>query len=137
MQIDSPYKDKSPNKVVDGKAYYYVSSHTEETIEYQPIDPRNPNLGVTPVTKTIEIPDNPEVVDLQTNQSNTKYWLPEKVIDPTGCIHTFLITNMGPRELECSKGCGFNTNFHVGINTTEENGKLFIKINNVRYIITT
>lgn len=66
-----------------------------------------------------------EIVHIPTGRSNTTYYQPEKVLDPTGCDHIFQLEDMGKREVYCST-CQLPTAFIVGINVSEENGSLFI-----------
>jgi hypothetical protein len=73
-----------------------------------------------------------EIVHIPTSRSNQQYWQPEKVLDPTGCKHTFQITSVSKREIECSK-CHFETTIHLGINYTEVKGKGYIVLNDKKY----
>lgn len=68
-----------------------------------------------------------EIVDLRTNQSNQRYWKPEKVLDPSGCKHTFQVTDIGAREVECAK-CHWPVTFHPSLNFREAKGKAEIRI---------
>lgn len=65
--------------------------------------------------------DNEEIVDVRTGRSNMAYWQPEMVLNPEGCQHHFFISDIGHREVECTR-CKLATTFHPGINFREENG---------------
>ncbi len=132
MQLPSPNEGKEPKKIEGHDALYYDHSHKQAVIDWEPIDPEDPKKGVRPVEKIIDVPDNPEVVDLRTGQSNTKYWQPEKIVAPEGCEHEFIITSIGKREIECPK-CNFATSFIAGVNFFEESGKFSVKIRNHLY----
>jgi len=73
-----------------------------------------------------------EIVHIPTNQSNHKYWKPEKVLDPTGCKHEFTITDIGKREVECLN-CHLGTTFIVGVNFSETKGKTYITLKGKKY----
>ena len=75
-----------------------------------------------------------EIVNLQNGQSNMKYWKPEKVLDPEGCEHEFVITNIGKREVECHK-CHMETSFIPGINFKESKSGASITLNKKTYQI--
>lgn len=83
-----------------------------------------------------KIDGHEEIVHIPTQQSNMKYWKPEMVMNPVGCSHQFDITNLGSREIECNK-CGFGTQMHLGINTTEDSSGLKISLKNKSYPINT
>lgn len=136
-QIPSPFEGKKPD-LVDKKTNkaFYGTTREEQIVEYVPNNPENPTAGVHPERKTIQVPQEGETIDLETGQSDSKYWQPEKVLDPTGCVHVFEITNLGKREIECQK-CTLPTNFHPGINYFEENGKSFIVLKGIRFLIDT
>lgn len=73
-----------------------------------------------------------EIVHIPTQRSNQQYWQPEMVLNPEGCEHAFVITNMGKREVECTK-CHVETTFHAGVNYIEEDGKAFIQLHTGRF----
>lgn len=134
-QIASPYEGKKFKKVEGGKGYHYDTSHFEEVVTYKPINPRHPERGVYPVADTVEIPDNPEVIDLKTGQSNSKYWQPESVSNPEGCPHSFKIENIGRREIICSNSkCNLGFTFHP-TDLIEKDGKTFINFRKKTYEI--
>ena len=59
-----------------------------------------------------------EIVHIPTQRSNQAYHRPETVLDPTGCEHSFVITSIGRREVECER-CQLGTTFVPGVNYTE------------------
>ncbi len=132
-QIPSPFEGKKPTLIdkESGKAFF-GETREEMIVEWKPYNPENPRSGIYPETKTIQVPHEGETVDLKSGVSDSKYWQPEKVLDPSGCVHEFEVTSLGKREVECSK-CSLGTTFHPGLNYLEENGKSFIIIRNTRY----
>lgn len=134
MQIDSPFKNKEPNEVVDGKAYYYTRSKKEKVIDYVPIDPDHPQRGIRRIERTITVPLDGEVIDQETGESDSKYWQSEVVLDPSGCTHVFQITDVGEREIECKK-CHLGTTIHLGINFRESEATLEVCLNDHWYLI--
>jgi len=132
MQIPSPNAGRQPQMYRGKEALYFESSHPQEIVEYEPVSKWNPLAGVKAVSKVAIIPDNPEIIDTRTGESNSKYWQPEKVLDPEGCDHDFVITNVGKREAECSK-CKLPTNFHIGSAFREEDGKYFLTYHEAEY----
>jgi hypothetical protein len=60
-----------------------------------------------------------EIVHISSNTSNHKYYTPEKVLNPEGCTHEFIVTDLGKREVECTK-CNYGTTFVVGVNYFED-----------------
>lgn len=134
MQIPSPNAGKKYTSVVGNEGLYYENSHQEQITVLEPIDPNNPQRGVYPVVKTIEVPENPEVVNLQTGQSNSQYWKPEVILNPEGCNHEFTWIDLPKREIECHK-CSMPVIFHVGLNYKEIDGKSFVSLNKIDYPI--
>lgn len=135
MQIDSPYKDKTPDLVdEDTGEVFYGETKEERVVQYKPLDPNNPSLGIVAEEKTIKVPVRGETIS-RSGESDSKYWQPEVVYNPTGCVHAFQIIDISKREIECTKGCGTVTEFHAGINYLEENGKSFVTLKGVRYPI--
>jgi hypothetical protein len=65
-----------------------------------------------------------EIVHIPTKRSNMQYWQPDVVLDASKCVHRFLVTSVGKREIECIK-CGLSTTFNVGVTFTEENGNKY------------
>lgn len=118
MQIDSPNKDREPKMVVDGKAYYYTKARHEKVTNYVPINPDNPKSGLRKVTSTVVVPEDAEIIDLETGESDSKYWQPETVLNPEGCSHVFALVDVGKREVQCKK-CTLSTTIHLGINVRE------------------
>lgn len=133
-QLPSPNQGKKFKKVEGSEGYYYDESHKQMVTEYKPIDPNKPNLGVTEEQKIIDVPHNPEVIDLRTGASNSQYWQPEMVMNPSDCDHEFFVTHLGKREIECSK-CQYGTTFHPAINFFEDNGHPSILLKNRYYPI--
>lgn len=134
MQIDSPFKGKEPTEVRGDTALYYTQSRKERVVEYVPVNPNNPNAGIRAVEKTITIPLDGESVDINTGESDTKYWQPDTVLDPTGCNHRFKIIDVGQREIQC-ESCGFATTIHLGINFKEANGVPKVRLQDQWYVI--
>jgi hypothetical protein len=133
-QIDSPFKGKTPTLInKEENTAFYGETRTEQVINYKPTNPHDPRSGVYPVAETVEVPVSGETIDLRTGQSNSKYWEPEMVVNPQGCMHDFTFTSVGKREIECSNGCGFETTFHPGINYKEEGGRATVILKGVRY----
>lgn len=95
--------------------------------EYVPVDKNNPLRGVQAVQKVITVPENPEVINLETGQSNSKYWKSDVVLNPEGCKHHFVLIDAGKREVECTK-CSLPTNFNVipGLFRETKKHKFFI-----------
>ena len=75
-----------------------------------------------------------EIVHIPTGRSNQTYYQPEMVLNPEGCDHSFKVTSMATREVECSK-CFYQTTFHPALNYTEENGHSFITLKDKKYPI--
>ena len=75
-----------------------------------------------------------EIVHIPTGRSNQAYYQPEKVLDPSGCAHQFVITDMGKREVECRK-CHWATTFIMGVNLVEEGEKAFIVLKGQKYLL--
>jgi len=134
MQIPSPNEGKKPQAYRGKQALYFDRSHEEVVTEYVPVDKRNPSAGIRPETKVVTVPDNPEIVDLETGQSNTKYWKPEMVLNPEGCKHHFVLTNAAKREVECTK-CNLPTSFTVPGSYREEKGRYFFIYHKKEYEI--
>lgn len=76
--------------------------------------------------------EDEEIVHIPTNKSNQTYYVPEMVLNPEGCEHEFVITDIGKREAECAK-CHLDTGFIVGVNTYEINGQAYIIYHGKRY----
>ena len=135
-QIASPFEGKKPDYIdkESGKALYGLTRE-EQIVEYKPIDPDRPERGIMAEATTMTVLEDGETVDLKTGKSDSKYWQPEKVFDPTGCIHVFQIIDVGKREIECTKTCGWVRDFHPGVNFKEENGRMFLIDKGVRYQI--
>ncbi len=132
MQIPSPNKGKKFTSIVGNEGLYYENSHQEQITVLEPIDPQEPRLGSRPVVKIIEVPENPEVVNLQTGESNSQYWKPELILDPEGCEHEFVPVDLGKREVQC-KHCNMGLIFHVGLNYKEVDGQPYITLNKYDY----
>ncbi len=133
MQLPSPFEGKPFKKTVAGKGYHYTQSRQEEVTVYKPLYPDRPNSPVVEQKETVEVPLDGEIVDLTTGQSDSKYWQPETVLDPTGCQHQFhLVTS---REVICD-ACGWTTMLHPALNVVENKQGLFIVIKGRRYQIT-
>lgn len=60
-----------------------------------------------------------EIVNMQTGESNQKFWQPDPVISPDGCEHAFFLVD--PREIEC-QWCHWIIGFHAK-DVVEDNGK--------------
>ena len=60
-----------------------------------------------------------EIVHVPTGRSNHVYYQPEKVLNPEGCEHEFVVTDLGKREIECTK-CTYGTTFVAGVNYFED-----------------
>lgn len=132
MRIPSPNQNKPFRKIVDGKGYHYDQTRQEQIVSYKPLNPLRPDLGVVPVTEVIDVPIGPEVTDLNTGESNSQYFQPDMVLNPSGCSHEFIVEDMGKREVVCSN-CGLGVTFHVGMNYQEEDGQGFILLNKKMY----
>lgn len=78
--------------------------------------------------------DDEEIVDMRTNRSNHKYYQPEKVFDPTGCEHEFVMVDQLKREFECNK-CQDATTGVLGVNLVERDGKVYLKHRKQEYCI--
>ena len=134
MQIPSPNEGKAPTAYRGKQALFFDKSHQEITTEYIPIDKRDPLRGLQAVEKIITVPENPEIIDLATGQSNSKYWKPEPVLSPEGCDHHFVITDVGKREVECTK-CTLPTSFSVPESFREDAGRAFFTYHKKEYEI--
>ena len=77
-----------------------------------------------------------EIVYLPTGNSNQTYYQPEVVLNPEGCDHSFKLTNIGKREIECEK-CQYSSSFVLGNNAEEANGSIVVKLRNKEYIVST
>ena len=125
MQIPSPNEGKKPQQYRGKEGLFFDKSHEEMVTEYIPVDKHNPLRGVQTVSKVVTVPENPEIVNLETGQSNSKYWKPESVLNPEGCEHHFILIDVGKREVECTK-CSLPTSFSVSPGLyREEKGKFF------------
>jgi hypothetical protein len=130
-QLPSPYANRPFTKVEGHLGYHYTDSHTEIV----------PALGqdeygrTIETSQTVEIPHDPEVVNIHNGVSNSQYWQPELVLNPEGCQHQFVVTDIGLRELECLH-CHIATSFHAGRNVVEEQGQAYVVFHNKRYPIT-
>lgn len=67
-----------------------------------------------------------EMVYIPTGKSNHAYYKPEVVMNPEGCKHYFILTNVGRREIECSN-CNYSTSFIIGVNFFERKGTPYFK----------
>lgn len=131
MELARPPKKYS--KVISGQVHHYDSVRQETVINYKPVDPKKPELGIMAVEDVVEIPVDADLDDATTGRQLTRYWQPEKVLDPTGCDHKFKIVNMGNRECECDK-CHIGFTFHVK-DFLEENGIASVLYEENRYPI--
>lgn len=123
-QIDPPIRKHS--KVINGHMNHYDQVRNVPIIKYRPIDLLKPEKGIYPSEEMLEVPIDPDI------EGYTKYWEPEMELNPTGCKHNFVITDIGKREVEC-ENCHWAFAFHAGRNYFEEDGKAFVMIKNKKY----
>lgn len=108
MKLPNPDQDKPYDRVIKDKD-------------------NNPVYGIRNEHTTDE-----EIVYIPTGKSNVQYHKPEMVINPTGCIHDFVLYDQGKREVECYS-CHLATSFIIGVNMKEDNSGISIKYNNRYY----
>lgn len=123
MQIDP--KPRRYSKLINGVMHHYDDVWHEPIINYEPVDPRKPELGVRQVNDILEIPIDPDI------EGNTKYWKPEMVINPQGCKHDLQITNVSKREIECNN-CHWAFTFHIN-DYFEKDDSAFVTIKKKSY----
>lgn len=89
----------------------------------------NPTYGVRNPNTADE-----EIVHIPSNKSNQNYYIPDVVLDPTGCEHDFIVTDVNKREIECNK-CQYESSFVLGVNAEERDNKLQVILNKKTYSI--